>query len=212
MFKLPGLPYGYGALTPVISETTLRTHHGKHHARYVEVTNGLLAQASRALEPLEDVIVQASRDGSHKLFNNAAQAWNHGFFWECMRAGGAQPPFELMQTINQAFGGLPQLRDAFIAEGVGHFGSGWVWLTARDGELSVLSTHDAGVPITVPGVSPLLVCDLWEHAYYLDHKNDRAGYLGAWWDLLVNWNFVADQYDASEGRRQAWRYPAPEIG
>jgi len=211
MFRLPNLPYGYGALAPVISETTLRIHHGKHHARYVQVTNELLAEAGAPTEDLEEVVARTDREGASKLFNNAAQAWNHGFFWTCMRPGGSQPRGDLAQAIDAAFGGFVELRKAFIAEGAAHFGSGWVWLTLKDGQLAVSSTHDAGVPLTLPGVTPLLVCDVWEHSYYLDHKNDRAGFLDAWWDLLANWDFAERQYTAALSGAPTWRYPAPEV-
>lgn len=208
MFRLHDLPYGYGDLAPVISETTLRTHHGKHHARYIQVTNDLLAETNSPSQSLEEVVLGADRAGAHKLFNNAAQAWNHGFFWECMRPGGGQPSAELAQAIGVAFGSPSELRKAFTAEGGGHFGSGWVWLTLKDGQLAVTSTHDAATPLTVSGATPLLVCDVWEHAYYLDHKNDRIGFLDAWWDLLVNWEFAERQYAAAKSGAATWRYPA----
>ncbi len=206
MFRLPDLPYDYAALAPVISEATLRTHHGKHHARYVQVTNELLEEANDHAGTLEAVIGAAARDGAHKLFNNAAQAWNHGFFWECMTPGGSQPSGPLVQAVAKAFGGLDQLKQAFTSEGAAHFGSGWVWLVADGDQLSVRSTHDAGTPIIASGLTPILVCDLWEHAYYLDHRNDRAGFLSAWWDLLVDWDFAAGQYAAATERQSGWRY------
>ena len=208
MFRLPNLPYGYGDLAPVISETTLRTHHGKHHARYIQVTNDLLAESNAPSRSLEEVIVKAEQSGSNRLFNNAAQSWNHGFYWESMRAGHSLPGKDLANAIRLTFGGLADLRDAFIAEGAAHFGSGWVWLIMRGDRLKVCATHDASVPITVPGVTPLLVCDVWEHAYYLDHKNDRASYLDLWWDQVANWEFAERQYAAARGGSMAWRYPA----
>jgi Fe-Mn family superoxide dismutase len=211
MFQLPALPYGYGDLAPVTSEATLRVHHGKHHARYVQVTNELLAQAGAPDRTLEEVVIAATKAGDGKLFNNAAQAWNHGFFWNCMRPGGAQPGVELAKAVNAAFGGLGELRKAFAAEGAGRFGSGWVWLTVKDGRLEVVSTHDAGTPLTTPGVTPLLVCDVWEHAYYLDHKNDRAGFLDAWWDLLANWGFAESQFVTARDGAPTWRYPVATV-
>jgi Fe-Mn family superoxide dismutase len=206
MYRLSDLPYGYADLAPVISETTLRTHHDKHHARYVQVTNELLSPAD-ADRPLEEVIRAAHAKGDAKLFNNAAQAWNHGFFWECMRPGGAQPGGDLAKAIDATFGGLAGLRKVFATEGGGHFGSGWVWLTVTGKALAVSSTHDAATPLTTPGVTPLLVCDVWEHAYYLDHKNDRAGFLDAWWDLLANWDFAERQYAEACNGSPGWRYP-----
>jgi Fe-Mn family superoxide dismutase len=160
---------------------------------------------------LEEVVIAATKAGDGKLFNNAAQAWNHGFFWNCMRPGGAQPGVELAKAVNAAFGGLGELRKAFAAEGGGRFGSGWVWLTVKDGQLEVVSTHDAGTPLTAPGVTPLLVCDVWEHAYYLDHKNDRAGFLDAWWDLLANWGFAESQFVAARDGAPTWRYPVARL-
>jgi superoxide dismutase, Fe-Mn family len=210
MYPLPDLPYGYGDLAPVISDTTLRTHHGKHHARYVQVTNELLSRAG-ADRPLEEEIRRAHAKGDAKLFNNAAQAWNHGFFWECMRPGGAPPRGDLAKAIEAKFGGLADLRKVFAAEGAGHFGSGWVWLTLSGEALGVTSTHDAATPLTSPGVTPLLVCDVWEHAYYLDHKNDRAGFLDAWWDRLANWDFAETQYAAALKGAPGWRYPQATV-
>jgi Fe-Mn family superoxide dismutase len=208
MIQLPDLAYGYGDLAPVISETTLRIHHGKHHARYVQVTNDLLAQARAPSRPLEAVVIQAKSAGAQKLFNNAAQAWNHGFFWVCMRPGGGVPGGDLAKAIEASFGSVGELRKVFVAEGAAHFGSGWVWLTVKDGLLAVQSTHDAGLPLTEAGFTPLLVCDLWEHAYYLDPKNDRAGFLDAWWDLLANWDFADSQYTSALSSAPTWRYPA----
>lgn len=210
MFELPDLPYGHDALAPVISEATMHLHHDKHHARYVEVTNSLLAEAGAVYRPLEDVVVLASRRGARKLFNNAGQAWNHAFFWECMTPAPQLPTGDFAKALASQFGGLEGLKAAFVAEGVGHFGSGWVWLVARGDQLSVVSTHDAASPLVETGVTPLLVCDLWEHAYYLDHKNDRAGFLDAWFDRLANWAFAGRQYDAARGHdAEPWRYPKP---
>ncbi len=205
-FPLPDLPYAYDSLAPVLSETTLRTHHDKHHARYVTVTNEILSKAEAKPASLEDVVKEASAKGDKKLFNNAGQAWNHGFFWDAMTDNYEGPEGELLSAINAAFGDLEGLKAKFVAEGVGHFGSGWVWLIAKDGELSVTSTHD-GVTALELGGTPLTVCDLWEHAYYLDHKNDREGFLKAWFDKTVNWPFAADQLAG-----ETWTYPAPTAG
>jgi superoxide dismutase, Fe-Mn family len=207
-FVLPPLPYGYTELAPVLSETTLRTHHDKHHAKYVETVNRLLEEQGRPIHFLEDVIGDADHRGSAALFNNAAQAWNHGFFWESMTAHAAPIEELLAGAIMTEFGNIDTLRSRFIAEGTGHFASGWVWLVANGAALSVISTHDAGSVVTNPHCTPLLVCDLWEHAYYLDYRQDRAGWLAAWWDGLANWNFAERQYAAALGRNAAWRYPA----
>lgn len=214
MFVLPDLPYGYAALGRVISEATLRVHHDKHHARYVAVTNELLVEAGAAYRPLEDVMTLALRRGDQKLFNNAAQTWNHAFFWECMTPDPVAPGGTLAEAISTQFGSFDALRDLFLSEGAAHFGSGWVWLVAEGDKLSVRTTHDAGSPIT-DGLTPLLVCDLWEHAYYLDYKNDRGAFLRAWWDKAANWPLAESQYRAAQGGDEAWRFPRPvelEVG
>ena len=146
MFKLPDLPYAYDALQPAMSAETLRLHHDKHHAAYVKTTNELLEQegAPAPAQTLEEVVLKARRDGASKLFNNAAQAWNHAFFWNCMTPGGSQPQGDLGAAIDSAFGGLDQLKQKFVTEGVDHFGSGWAWLIADAKGLRVISTHDAG--------------------------------------------------------------------
>lgn len=203
MFTLPELPYGYDSLAPTLSETTLRTHHDKHHAKYVSVTNELLAKSGDKPESLEALVRQASASGDKKLFNNAGQAWNHGFFWESMTPKFQAPTGDLLAAIKAGFGDLDSLKAKFVAEGVGHFGSGWVWLLAKDGQISVATSHDGVTALELDG-APLLVADLWEHAYYLDYKNDREGFLKAWWDKVVNWPFVERQLAG-----HAWTYPAP---
>ncbi|WP_293899051.1 superoxide dismutase [Phenylobacterium sp.] len=210
MYVLPELPYAYDALAPFVSADTLRTHHDKHHRTYVEKTNDLAAKAGLAGRPLEEVVREAKRTGDKGLFNNAAQAWNHAFFWPCMRAvGGAAPAGDLAQAILR-FGGLAALKDAFVEDGAGHFGSGWVWIVTGSEGLKVVTTHDAEGPLTQEGLFPLLVCDLWEHAYYLDYKNDRKAFLARWFDNVANWDFAAAQLAASDGQGQGFGYPAPE--
>ena len=206
MILLPPLPYAYDALEPAISERTMRTHHDKHHARYVEVTNALVASVGNPGASLEEMVTKAWLRSARKLFNNAAQALNHGFFWECMTPDRSAPSGEFARALNLAFDG--DARAAFIAEGLGHFGSGWVWLVSNKGALTILSTHDADTVARMAGLTPLLVCDVWEHAYYLDHTSDRAAYLAGWWDKLANWAFAERQYEASVGRAAAWTYPA----
>jgi Fe-Mn family superoxide dismutase len=205
MIALPALPYAYDGLEPAISEVTMRTHHDKHHARYVELTNGLLAETPTAGSTLEEIVTKAWLRSARKLFNNAAQAWNHGFFWRCMSPKPAGPSGELALALERTFDG--EARAKFIAEGLAHFGSGWVWLASNQGTPSILSTHDADTVVRMAGLTPLLVCDLWEHAYYLDHKNDRGAYLEAWWDRLADWSFAEAQYEASLGRAKPWAYP-----
>lgn len=209
MFVLPELPYGYDALGPQMSADTLHTHHDKHHKTYVDKTNDLAPKAGLGDRPLEEVVREAHRSGDKALFNNSAQAWNHAFFWESMRApGGAAPSGELAQAI-EAFGGLAALKEAFVTEGVGHFASGWVWLCAASGGLKVISTHDADDTLVREELTPLLVCDLWEHAYYIDVKNDRKTFLEGWFDKLANWDFAARQLAAAGGQGEGFRYPAP---
>ncbi|HLG85662.1 MAG TPA: superoxide dismutase [Alphaproteobacteria bacterium] len=209
MFALPDLPYAYDALEPVISDRTMRFHHDKHHAAYVKKLNELLEAERISPETLESVIVDASNSGDRVLFNNAAQAWNHTFFWSAMSARREKPTGELASAIDGAFGDLAGLRKTFVGEGVGHFGSGWVWLTAdKASGLRVRSTHDADGTVSHTDMTPLIVCDLWEHAYYLDHQNDRKGFLEAWFDTLPSWEFAAAQYRGAVGRGKPWRHPA----
>ena len=164
MFKLPELPYAYDALQPTVSELTMRTHHDKHHKAYVDATNTLVSEKGLGGKSLEDVIKHAKSADEKKLFNQSAQAWNHGFFWESMAPGGAKPEGDLASAIT-TFGGLDALKTAFVNEGVTHFASGWVWLAVdAGGALKVMSTHDAESAVALEGVTPLLVCDVWEHA------------------------------------------------
>jgi Fe-Mn family superoxide dismutase len=206
MFRLPELPYAYDALAPTISSRTLHFHHDKHHKTYVETLNTLLDEAGEAPADLESVIAGASG----KLFNNAAQAWNHAFFWNAMSPERQSPQGELSGALERAFGSLEKLKEAFVKEGAGHFASGWVWLVAEGRNLKIVSTHDAGDKAIVTALTPLLVCDLWEHAYYLDYQNDRKAYLEAWFDTLPNWAFAAQQWAAAQGEGRAWRYPAAD--
>ncbi len=211
MFSLPNLAYAYDALEPTMSAKTLHFHHDKHHAAYVKALNDLLGVAPKHITSLEDVIRQSALGGADaaKLFNNAAQVWNHAFFWQSMTPVAADPGPELQTAIQSSFGDLAQMREAFIKEGVNHFGSGWVWLVASGGRLSVVSTHDAHDIITERALSPLIACDLWEHAYYLDYQNDRKAYLGAWFDTLLNWAFASSQLAAASGNGVAWRFDTP---
>ena len=209
MYVLPELPYAYDALSPLISRETLHAHHDKHHRTYVDKTNDLAAKAGLAGRPLEEVVREAHKRGDKALFNNAAQAWNHAFFWDSMRpAGVAAPGGELARMI-QDFGGQQTLNDAFVEEGVNHFGSGWVWLVTGSAGLKVISTHDAEDTLVREGLFPLLACDLWEHAYYVDYKNDRKAFLERWFESVANWEFAAGQLAAADGRGAGFRYPSP---
>ncbi len=203
MFQLPELPYGYDALQPTVSETTMRTHHDKHHKAYVDTTNTLVGEKGLAGKTLEEVVQFAKDNSEQKLFNQSGQAWNHAFFWECMTPNGAKPEGQLAEAINSAFGSLDELKTKFVTEGAGHFASGWVWLVVDGGALKVISTHDADTAL-VHGITPLLVCDLWEHAYYLDYKNVRKEFLEKWFDGVANWAFAAKQLAG-----EAYRSPAP---
>jgi Fe-Mn family superoxide dismutase len=205
MITLPDLPYAYDALSPTMSADTLHVHHDKHHAKYVETANKLVAEAGLEGRSVEEIIAEAERRGLTKLFNNAAQAWNHAFFWTCMTPSRRDPGGELMAAIDKAFGGLAQLKEKFVQEGADHFASGWAWLAADGSDLVVLSTHDAGT-LARGGRTPLLVCDVWEHAYYLDYKQDRKGFIERWFDRLAHWEFAEAQFAAAQGGRQAWTF------
>jgi len=209
MFSLPDLPYAYDALSPVISDDTLHFHHDKHHATYVKNTNDILQQAGKSFASLEEVVAEAHKAGDKKLFNNAAQAWNHAFFWESMSPETQDPTGDVAEAIRSAFGDHGALKEAFVTEGAGHFASGWVWLVAdTDGAVKVISTHDAADTLTEQGLTPLLVCDLWEHAYYLDYQNDRKQFLTKWFEALPNWSFAGAQFDA-RANGGAYRFDAP---
>ena len=206
MFILPPLPYDYDALEPTVSAETLQFHHDKHHKTYVDTTNKLVAEMGGRPKALEDVV----RSSNGKLFNNAAQAWNHAFFWQCMTPDRAAPSGDLEAAIVRGFGDVAAFKAKFIEEGATHFASGWAWLIADEGGgLRVISTHDADTPIA-HGWTPLLVCDVWEHAYYLDYQNDRKAFLEAWFDKVANWRFAENQLRALNGAGELFRYPAPE--
>jgi superoxide dismutase, Fe-Mn family len=210
MFELPDLPYDHAALEPVISKETMHLHHDKHHKRYVDVTNQILSEKGEKPASLEQVIREAAgKAEARKLFNNAAQIWNHTFFWECMSPAKAQPAGDLAAAIDRDLGGLEKLKAEFVAKGVGHFGSGWVWLASDKGALKIVDTHDGENLLTQQGLVPLLVCDLWEHAYYVDYRNDREGFLKAWFDAMPNWELAQSQYEASKLGAEGWQHPKP---
>jgi Fe-Mn family superoxide dismutase len=186
--ELPGLPYAVYALAPVISERTVAVHHGRHHAGYLKALGKLLGERGHAGVQLEE-IVKTAEDAS--ILANAAQAWNHQFYWKCMSpAGGGEPPPEVASELQASFGSVGSFRRLFSDDAKNHFGSGWAWLVWNHGSLAVVTTHDAGCPLR-DGQRPLLACDLWEHAYYLDYLNERSRYIDAWWDI-VDWLFVAE--------------------
>ena len=201
-FDLIDLPFAKDALEPAISAKTLSCHHGKHHKAYVEKTNKAIAGTALAEADLETVIAK-SRDKDKALFNNAAQAWNHGFYWNSLSPDGGAPAGELAELIDKGFGSLDAFKEKFAAIGAAHFASGWVWLAEMDGELFIEETHD-GNTLADSKMNPLLVLDVWEHAYYLDHQNDRPAYLEGVIALL-DWEFAAENL----ARGAVWKYPAP---
>jgi Fe-Mn family superoxide dismutase len=188
-FELPALPWAEDALAPHISAETIQYHHGKHHQKYVDTLNELTSGTGDADKSLEDLIT--SSEG--KLFNQAAQVWNHTFYWNSMApGGGGQPTGAAADAINSAFGSYDAFREKFAGEAGAHFGSGWAWLVDDGSGLSVVSTHDADNPLT-HSQKPLLTCDVWEHAYYIDYRNARPKYLEVFLDSLVNWDWVNQQ-------------------
>ena len=199
---LPPLPYADTALEPAISATTLQTHHGKHHKAYVDKTNAAIEGGDLADASLEEIIAAAQAKGDKGLFNNAAQSWNHAFYWNSLTPASSEPTGDLADAIDSAFGSLDRLREELAAQGAAHFASGWVWLIERGGKLAVEQTHDAATFAT-GDAKPLLVIDLWEHAYYLDHKNLRPDYLKAVIEKHLNWSFAAENL----GRDGTWTYP-----
>lgn len=187
-FQLPPLPYSDDALEPIYSRKTISFHYGKHHKGYVDTLNKLTEGTDVANKSLEEVIKGAPPG---PLFNNAAQVWNHTFFWRSMKpGGGGAPTGELANKINLAFGSYEKLVEEFKAAATGRFGSGWAWLVVEGGTLKIVTTPNAETPLTTSAV-PLLTVDVWEHAYYLDYQNLRAGYVQAFFDKLVNWEFAA---------------------
>ncbi len=191
-YELPALPYDYTALDPYISKQTLEFHHDKHHAGYVKKYNAVIADTEYADKPIEAVIKAVAGDASKSgIFNNAAQAWNHTFYWNSMKPnGGGQPSGDLAQKIQANFGSFEQFIEAFKTAGATQFGSGWAWLVLDGTTLKVTKTLNAENPMT-QGQTPLLTMDVWEHAYYLDYQNQRPAYIEAFLNNLVNWDFVA---------------------
>ena len=187
--ELPPLPYAKDALEPPVSRETLEFHHDKHHAAYVNKLNDLIGGTEFQDVSLEEVVQRATGG----IFNNGAQAWNHDFYWKCLSPdGGGEPSGALAEAIDGSFGSFADFKKAFTEAATGLFGSGWVWLVqGRDGGLEIRDAGNAGNPLT-EGKKPLLTCDVWEHAYYIDHRNARPKYVEAFWQV-VNWDFVAEQ-------------------
>src|SRR4051812_39819567 len=203
-FQLPALPWQENALEPVISARTMGLHYGKHQATYVKKLNELVAGTRYAELPLEQVIAATVGNAeTQKIFNNAAQAWNHTFFWNCLRpGGGSEPPRAIGRLLEESFGGIPQFREKFAQAAVDCFGSGWAWLVARGNKLEILATSNANTPITM-GATPLLTIDVWEHAYYVDYENRRPEFVNAVIDKLLNWEFAQQQLEKSDLRKAA---------
>ncbi len=189
---LPELPYGLDALEPNISRSTLEFHYGKHHAAYVTNLNNLVAGTDLEAKSLEDTITAVAGDASKAgVFNNAAQVWNHSFYWQCMKpGGGGQPSGDLLEKINADFGSYDAFVEQFKAAGATQFGSGWAWLVLDNGSLKITKTANADLPLA-HGQKALLTMDVWEHAYYLDYQNRRPDYMTTYLEKLVNWDFVA---------------------
>ena len=191
-FELPALPYAKNRLVPHISEETLEFHYGKHHQTYVTNLNNLIPGTEYEGLTLEEIIVRSSGP----IFNNSAQVWNHTFYWNSLTPnGGGEPTGSLAGAINTTFGSFVKFKEEFTKCAVTTFGSGWAWLVKNaDGSLALVSTSNAGCPLTT-GQTPLLTCDVWEHAYYIDYRNARPAYLEAFW-ALVNWDFAEANYSA----------------
>jgi len=193
-FELPPLPYPDTALDPFLSAEQLRFHHGKHHQAYVSTLNKLVKDSplgSKSLEEIVRLTANEKDESKVQIFNNAAQHWNHSFFWHCMKPnGGGTPTGELSQRIDRDFGSLDKFKQMFQSAAVGQFGSGWAWLVADKSELKVVKTGNAMNPLAT-GQKALLTCDVWEHAYYLDYQNRRPDFVKVFLDRIANWDFAA---------------------
>jgi len=186
---LPSLPYNLDALEPHISKETLEYHYGKHHQAYVTNLNKLIQGTEFEDAALEDIIKRAPAGG---LFNNAAQVFNHSFYWNCLSPnGGGTPTGTVLETLEKSFGSFEEFKTKFTQSAVTNFGSGWTWLVKTDDGVEIVNTSNAGTPVS-EGRHPVLTCDVWEHAYYIDYRNARPKYVDAFWNL-VNWDFVAQQ-------------------
>ncbi len=208
-FELPVLSYSKDALAPHMSAETLEFHHGKHHAAYVKTTNGLLEEEPQLSgASLVEVVRAAKRDGHSKLFNNSAQLWNHSFFWQCLApAEGQQPTGKLKQLIEESFGGVATLLKKLAEEAENHFSNGWAWLLLDRDSLKIISLHDSDTPLVHDAMVPLFTLDVWEHAYYIDYRNERPKFVSSVLGNIVNWEFVAQNLDG-KGAERADQQPA----
>jgi Fe-Mn family superoxide dismutase len=193
-FQLPPLPYAQEALVPYVSAKTISFHYGKHHQAYVDNLNKLVAGTPWTGQPLDKIIREtAGAADKAAVFNNAAQVWNHTFFWQSMKAGGGgKPTGHLLEQIEKSFPSFDEFKKAFVTAAVAQFGSGWVWLAQEGGALKIIKTSNADTPLA-HGQTALLTCDVWEHAYYLDYQNRRKDFVDAFLDHLANWEFAASQ-------------------
>lgn len=191
--ELPSLPYAKDALAPTLSAETLEFHHGKHHKTYIDKLNQLIAGTEYEKMTLEECV----RKSSGGIFNNAAQHWNHSFYWKCLAPKSAgKPSGKLAEAIDKTFGSFDKFKEKFTEACVTQFGSGWGWLVKKaDGSLAIVQTSNAATPLSEQGTVPLLTCDVWEHAYYIDYRNARPKYVEAWWNV-VNWDFASQNYGA----------------
>lgn len=190
-FELPALPYERDALAPHISPETIDFHYGKHHKTYVDKLNGLVPGTEFEGKSLEEVV----KTSSGGVFNNAAQIWNHTFYWNCLSPnGGGEASGAIADAITAAFGSFAEFKEKFTASAINNFGSGWTWLVKKsDGTVDIVNTSNAATPLTDDSVTPLLTVDVWEHAYYIDYRNARPSYMEAFWNL-VNWEFVNSNF------------------
>ena len=201
-FRLPPLPYALDALEPHVSARTLEFHHGKHHKAYVDTTNKLVA--GTALEGLDlvSVVRRARATDQQKLLDQSGQVWNHSFFWRCMKpGGGGEPTGRVRALLDRDFGSYAAFAEAFKAEAVGHFASGWAWLVLRGERLEVTSLHDGDAPVAHDDRRPVLTLDVWEHAYSLDYQNARAAFVDAFLGHLIDWDFVEQNLDGGGAER-----------
>jgi len=201
-FSVPELTYSYDALAPFMSRETLEFHHDKHHKAYVDAGNKLLEGSQWQGDSLE-MIVRGSHGNNPGLFNNAAQHYNHMHFWKCMKPGGGgdKIPGKLKGKIESDLGGIAKAKDDFIQAGVSQFGSGWVWISVKEGKLAISKFANAENPL-VHGAQPILGCDVWEHSYYIDYRNRRPDYLKAFWEHLINWDYVDEMFHSASKQSQ----------
>jgi len=200
-FVLPSLPYDRSALQPHMSAKTLDLHHGKHHKAYLDKVNGWIDEKGLDGLSLVEIVHFAKQRGDRALFNNAAQAWNHGFFWQCLAPGGTHPSEALASKIHATFGTTERMLGKLKEAAATHFASGWAWLVLEGGSLRVTSYHDADTPIAHDGVKPVLTLDLWEHAYYMDYRNEREKFAEAVLGHLIDWDFVERNLDGEGAAR-----------